>query len=350
MKKIFVTLAVFIMAIYAYAQTNQYFWYGGNLMMGNPIAQIDSVTFGEGEPTDTLHILLPRTIIKTVHDTITIITHDTMYIQGTVYGDCPIEGALLGEFSISPTQKVNFSKGNLQYHCTNHIWRFAENQYDTIGRANRNISSSYAGWIDLFGWGTGDNPTKVTQNRSEYQIFNEWGANAISNGGYANNMWRTLTKDEWRYLFFSRNNASALFGIGRVNGLTGLIILPDNWSLPIGLSFMPSSVQGLVNISDSVCTCKGSSIYSSRDSCDLTANTYSAEQWIVMERSGAAFLPAAYYRVGPGIIAPSGNYWSSTQMDESHGYGIYFNIRMISSGGNGLESGFSVRLVHLVVE
>lgn len=78
MKKFFLSLAVFVMALCANAQTNQYFWYNGNLMMGNPIAQIDSVTFGEGEPADTLHILLPRTIIKEVHDTVYITVHDTV--------------------------------------------------------------------------------------------------------------------------------------------------------------------------------------------------------------------------------------------------------------------------------
>lgn len=78
MKKFFLSLAVFVMALCANAQTNQYFWYNGNLMMGNPIAQIDSVTFGEGEPADTLHIFLPRTIIKEVHDTVYITVHDTI--------------------------------------------------------------------------------------------------------------------------------------------------------------------------------------------------------------------------------------------------------------------------------
>ena len=78
MKKFFLSLAVLVMALCANAQTNQYFWYNGNLMMGNPIAQIDSVTFGEGEPSDTLHILLPRTIIKEVHDTVYITIHDTV--------------------------------------------------------------------------------------------------------------------------------------------------------------------------------------------------------------------------------------------------------------------------------
>ena len=133
MRKLFLTIAVFVMAICANAQTNQYFWYQGNLMLGNPIAQIDSVTFGENEPADTLHILLPRTIIKTVHDTVEITVHDTMYI--TKY-TCLPEGALPGEFSVSPTKKVRFSKGNLQYNTATETWNFAEKQYDIIGKDN----------------------------------------------------------------------------------------------------------------------------------------------------------------------------------------------------------------------
>ncbi len=85
MKKIFLIFAVFVMAICANAQTNQYFWYQGNLMMGNPIAQIDSVTFGEGETVDTLHIMLPRTIIKTVFDTVYVTIHDTVCPNENMY-------------------------------------------------------------------------------------------------------------------------------------------------------------------------------------------------------------------------------------------------------------------------
>ena len=85
MKKVFLTIAVLVMAICANAQTNQYFWYQGHLMMGNPIAQIDSVTFGEGEPMDTLHIMLPRPIIKTVHDTVYITIHDTVCPNENMY-------------------------------------------------------------------------------------------------------------------------------------------------------------------------------------------------------------------------------------------------------------------------
>ena len=94
-------------------------------------------------------------------------------------------------FSVSPTKKVYFSPGNLQWSYTNggteqttHItngagynkgtWRFAPNQYDIIGADNTNALGEpvevpvtqwtsttinamsygdYQGWIDLFAWG-----------------------------------------------------------------------------------------------------------------------------------------------------------------------------------------------------
>ena len=62
--------------------------------------------------------------------------------------------ALVGLFSISPTQQVRFAPGNLQYQASTNTWRFAEHQWDVIGSDNSDISSTYSGWIDLFGWGT----------------------------------------------------------------------------------------------------------------------------------------------------------------------------------------------------
>ena len=53
------------------------------------------------------------------------------------------EGSLSGLFSVSATQQVRFSKGNLQYQASTGTWRFAEHQYDYIGTDNSNISSNY---------------------------------------------------------------------------------------------------------------------------------------------------------------------------------------------------------------
>ena len=92
-------------------------------------------------------------------------------------------GILPGLFSVSETQQVQFSQGNLQYQASTNTWRFAEYQWNYIGNDNSNISSSYSGWIDLFGWGTGDNPTNSSTNPNDYSSYNNWGNNSISNGG-----------------------------------------------------------------------------------------------------------------------------------------------------------------------
>ena len=98
-----------------------------------------------------------------------------------VFGE---DGATCSRFSVSPTQQVRFSRGNLQYnaalnsHATadgntlQGTWRFAEHQYDIIGTANVNSSSNYNGWIDLFGWGTsGWNNGNVILSAMGYYTF-----------------------------------------------------------------------------------------------------------------------------------------------------------------------------------
>ena len=162
-------------------------------------------------------------------------------------------GALPGLFSVSATQQVHFSQGNLQYQASTKTWRFAEHQYDFVGTQtadnfgyyggnvsgsdNRNISSTYNGWIDLFGWGTGGNPTLSPSYPEGYGTFVDWGCNAISNGGNTTNLWRTLTIAEWNYLLNTRTDASSKCGTGNINGVGGLIILPDSWTLPSECSF-----------------------------------------------------------------------------------------------------------------
>ena len=76
------------------------------------------------------------------------------------------EGVLTkASFKVSVFKSVYFSRGNLQFNAAQGThktadstaqgtWRFAENQYDIIGVDNKKISSTYDGWIDLFGWGT----------------------------------------------------------------------------------------------------------------------------------------------------------------------------------------------------
>ena len=230
------------------------------------------------------------------------------------------EGALPGLFSVSATQQVRFSKGNLQYQASTDTWRFASNQYDYVGYTNSNISASYSGWIDLFGWGTGNNPTLASNNNADYSTFVDWGSNAISNGGNQPNTWRTLCRDEWTYLINGRPSAVQKRGQGYIANTYGLILIPDyNWVVPNGLTFSTSS-----------------------------QNNYTTSQWTEMENAGAIFLPSAGSRYGNWVEACNtyGDYWSSTSGgDDSyylyHSYGqspsIYY--------GYGRNGGRAVRLV-----
>ena len=141
------------------------------------------------------------------------------------------KGASYAYFSVAPDKIVFFSRGNLQYQASTNTWRFAEHQFDCIGADNANISSSNKGWIDLFGWGssgwsgsgavcyqpystsTDNEDYLVSTHLTDYCVDGDWAYhNAISNGGNKAHLWRTLTRDEWNYLFYQRKEAlSKLF-------------------------------------------------------------------------------------------------------------------------------------------
>ena len=240
----------------------------------------------------------------------------------------PLEGSFVAKpFSVSATKTVTFSPGNLQYHAVNDEWRFAPNQTDYIGEANENISSTYNGWIDLFGWGTGNNPTNKSTDYDDYSTFVDWGVNRI--GSYSPNTWRTLRYDEWYYLRWERPNYDKLIGIAEVNGVNGLILLPDAWQCPSGLTFK----AGFVN---DWCT-----------ECYGNYQTISALDWSKLEASGAVFFPAAGRRYGSYVYdVQSGGYcWSATEGNSYDAYGLYFGSGGAGMYGDGRDGGLSVRLV-----
>ncbi len=265
-------------------------------------------------------------------------------------GDTPVEikdGLLSGKFSIAVGKQVQFSQGNLQYKASTSTWRFALHQYDTIGANNKYISDTYDGWIDLFGWGTGNNPTLTSENNDDYADFVDWGVNKISNGGNKANVWRTLTRDEWLYLFHTRTNAALLFGLGSISGVNGLIILPDNWKNPDGVTFVASTTKGWKWSEFGYNEYDGDS-----ESNGFSHNTYTAEQWIKMEESGAVFFPVTRFRVGSEIEASyeygQGVYWSSTLYELARPYGMEFCWWNLTPDGHdygGRYAGISVRLV-----
>ena len=273
--------------------------------------------------------------------------------KGVAYGqevsfNTSITGGINGLYSVGPNEKVYFSKGNLQYQASTDTWRFAEHQYDCIGKPNENASSTYSGWIDLFGWGTSGWPSGAicyqpwsTSSDMDYYYPGgscnnnltgncanaDWGVyNPISNGGNQAGLWRTITKNELTYLFDGRETPSDMrFAKACVNNVNGLILLPDDWN---------RSYYNLNNVNE------GGAGYGS--------NAISATEWSALEQHGAVFLPAAGYRSGTKVdhVGGSTYYWTSTACDQFDAY----HLRVLDNEVNPHSSlfrdwGTPVRLV-----
>lgn len=302
------------------------------------------------------------------------------------------EGAINSLFTINENgDRVYFSQGNLQYQASTNTWRFAEHQWDFVGGnesggggvsyqydggtvyengvrcRNELISSTYDGWIDLFGWGTSGfnhgaicyQPWSISQESGDYfaygndaySLYNmtgkaDWGYNAIRNGGRINNVWRTLKSEEWDYIL---NNRYTVSGIKYAKAtlvdfyedepsIMGLIIIPDDWS---------ESYYTLM--------------YTNSSNSSFLDNRISKSDWEnIFEANGAVFLPVAGLRFGVinSSIMESAYYWSSSSNESLEGYmatSLTFSDNSVFTGhfyyhsycvisGNGV--GEAVRLVH----
>ncbi|MBO4587899.1 MAG: hypothetical protein J5711_03235 [Bacteroidales bacterium] len=278
---------------------------------------------------------------------------DTLHL--TIIDAFDTDGASNLLFTVSPTKKVRFSKGNLRYKASPApaTWRFADNQYDTIGTGNRNISSSNTGWIDLFGWGTSGfnsrakayQPWSDTSNYSCYYVYGsptkdltdscghaDWGVhNSIENGGNTVGMWRTLTKNEWDSILNWRpastinDTPNARFAKATVNNVAGLMLFPDSISIPAGITVNNVNNTG----------------------AEYSGNSYNAEQWEQLASCGVVFLPAAGCRSEktPSSVGSAGYYWSSTHSSDQMAYGMAFFDDNVTTYGYNRSQGRAVRLV-----
>ncbi len=246
-------------------------------------------------------------------------------------------GELNGLFTINASgDKVQFSQGNLQYFCSTSApeWRFAEHQYDYVSFDISAYAANSEKWIDLFAHGTSGynngqanyQPYVVGAASNTYYQGNltgnaDWGYNAISNGGNTENIgWRTLTRDEWLYVFSGRSNAVSKYGHGSINGTNGMILLPDSWTLPDGLSFT-----------------SGNSAWT---------NSYTLEQWSLMENAGAVFLPASGSCNSAGIPSESTQNQNGFYRASTAAYYMYFGQSVLQNCVMSFyEYGDAVRLV-----
>lgn len=304
-------------------------------------------------------------------NSITLVTESKTLNAGKIYNITrnAIPGALIGQFSVSSTDKVYFSKGNLQYTKSTGIWSFMDHQYSTVETTSQAIGDDYASQdvVSLFGWGT----SGWNNGNTYYQPYNtayvsssgsskgygygpkngstytydltgtyanaDWGHNAISNGGNTADIWRTLTKDEWTYLFNTRSastvngTADARYAKAYLFGTThGVIIFPDVYTHPAGVT-APTGINAT-------------------SSTSWYGNKYTATDWAKMEAAGCVFLPAAGWRDATTIrrVNEYVRYWTSSKYSSAgyaHNVGIA-DTSMNPADYNQKNYGYSVRLVH----
>ena len=301
---------------------------------------------------------------------ITLVNESKTLTAGKIYNitRSAIPGALFGQFSVSSTDKVYFSKGNLQYTKSTGIWSFMDHQYSTVETTSQAIGTDYADQdvVSLFGWGT----SGWNNGNTYYQPYNtayvsssgsskgygygpkngstytydltgtyanaDWGHNAISNGGNTADTWRTLTEDEWTYLFNTRSastvngTADARYAKAYLFGTThGVIIFPDVYTHPAGVT-APTGIN--------------ETNYTRWD-----GNRYTTTDWAKMEAAGCVFLPAAGWRDATTIrrVNEYVRYWTSTYYNAGFAYNVGIaESSMNPADYNQKNYGYSVRLVH----
>ena len=259
-------------------------------------------------------------------------------------------GASIKTFSVSDNDAVQFSRGNLQYNPALDKWRFALRQYDYACGDNANIAQDYDGWIDLFGWGTsgwnsganayqpwatsttgGDYYPGGSENHNltgEYANA-DWGIyNKIENGGKSKGMWRTLTNGEWIYLKGDNAKRSGKWALATIAGIhKGLLLLPDEWTLPSGCSYTAGAANR------------------------WETNRYSYAEWEKMQAAGAVFMPAAGQRYEQSITGTNewGAYWiNTTNASTPTAYVLNIEETGVGNTTRPVGGGLSVRLVRRV--
>ncbi len=185
------------------------------------------------------------------------------YIDPADYTRAVVPSGLLpGEFSVNEKgDKVVFSQGNLQYRMASGVYRLA-------GSQNRALNT-----LNTF--------TQYPKNGFEFVdllVFaDDWGTHPLQNLGNKTDDWRVLTGPEWQYLLDKRPNADqkkALASLELDDEIikrypeNGIVLLPDEFEMPEGLTLDCSAMNYYVNY-------------------------FSKEDWAQMEANGAVFLVAA---------------------------------------------------------
>lgn len=304
------------------------------------LTDIPAETYTTNGSTGVLYVAFPVhvadpdiTLYAVVGDDVYSFEKADVPFENSKYFGVTVKMKTIPVFSVSSTKKVVFSPGNLQYDGTN--WKFAEHQWDALGAngsGNGGEATTYP--MDLFTWGYVANPayngTDFVGGIKQLSGDTDWG-HVMGEG------WSTPTYEEWSRLFSRTNTstvngtANACFAKGQVAGIHGLIIFPDTYTHPDGVT-LPVGIN-----------------YPYETGWE--GNNYSADDWAKMEAAGCAFLPAAGSRNGGSVgnVGVEGLYWHSTAAhDDGAEYFWFYSGHFYGTYGTSRYFGLSVRLVRQV--
>ena len=233
---------------------------------------------------------------------------NVLVLNGTKFQSPKPDDAINGLFTVNAQGKqVYFAKGNLKYDVNKAEWGFFDKQYEYQKAYSTDL-------ISLFTWGLGEwstDPAAESYAGSD-AAFVDWGT-VIDDKG----TWRTLTKEEWMYVLWTRagdayDNKVCWSGVKVGDAENCFVIAPDGNQVEIKTS-------------------------------------YTAQEWAEAEAAGFVCLPNGGYR-GKGTIDFSygGYYWASNQKVDNTGNCVNFKSTAKSwdtSTGLGKQYPASVRLV-----
>ena len=333
------------------------------------IAKNDAVTLGFSVTTnlgftvtssapDLIGNNLPSGAVS-VPETVTPVSINVPFVLA--HGQLPGQSSFVeARFHVGSNKEVVFSPGNLQYQASTNTWRFAQRQWDYVGNDkfgtvftgteksnNESISSTYPGWIDLFGWGTSGydygpvcyQPYSTSQNRFDYGLSTKTHLTVAAQSDWGVNVspYRTLSKDEWVYLLDSRGSTNTpryfLASIQTepiVFTLTFTAVDNPSYSVVYTVERPSWPINGMILIPDNF---ENTSLLSS-----YTLNTrilpkyqeISFSDYFALESAGCVFLPAAGQRDGTrmdwlyNMSRIIGQYWSSTAASSYFAYHLTF--------------------------
>lgn len=275
--------------------------------------------------------------------------------------DAVHSGNNLSVFSVSPTQKVYFSKANLKRTPSSNTWEFHNSQveecygqpvFQAITNKLKSIQQSnygngpliniYQSSMDRFCWGYYTQPsgpfmdvssTDYVTGRKDLSrtLETDWGC------AFPNTYWRTPTASEWDYLLNNSARGDKRFMLVQfynsdpVAGVRseGLLLFPDDFVEPEDLH---RTYQG----ASSTLTFFSSDWYNKTDQYHLIDRlTWDSSSDGICDQSnsnmykllaaGAVFLPAVGVRSGGGGYYYKYNYYVDwTNNTNFHGQGYYW--------------------------